>query len=117
MGRVFELSGVVVGLFSGLAGSIATLLSLSHRVQELVIDAEIDRYGYPFPWLSKTLGKPAITFEELVQQAGLSPQVDLVGFALDFVFYALAVLLIIYGFKRVKAAFSQWRTVPAVDGP
>lgn len=117
---LLDVSRVIVGLFSGFAGSVLTVLSISHRVQELEIDVEIDWYGYPFPWLSKTIGGPVLTFEGLIRQATSPPQVNLMSFALDFTVYTLAVLATICVILRLgrvfKVAFSGWRTVPIVDG-
>ncbi len=105
-----SLSGTfwtLLGLFSGLGGSILTVLSLSHQTREVFIDAEINRYGFPLPWMSKVLGGAVSTFDGLVQQARAPPRVDLVAFVLDFAFYAVAVIVLVLAVIGLVSAVSS----------
>ena len=85
----------LLGVFSGFGGSILTVLSLSYQTREVLIDAEINRYGFPLPWSSKVLGSAVSTFDALLQQARAPPQIDLAAFALDFAFYTVAVIVLV----------------------
>ena len=90
-----ELSWLLVGFLSALGGCTLTVLSLSSHTRELVIDAEINRYGYPQPWLSKTLGGAVSTFESLLQQAASPPQIDVAAFLFDSVLYTFGIALVL----------------------
>ncbi len=68
---------------------------MSFQVREVFIDAEVNRYGYPLPWLSKGLGDAVLTFDRLVEQARAPPRIDLVAFVLDFAFYTAAMMTMI----------------------
>ncbi len=92
-----ELSWVLLGSLSALGGCTLTVLSLSSHTRELVIDAEINRYGYPQPWLSKTLGGAVSTFESLFQQAASPPQIDVAEFLFDSVVYTFGLALVLSG--------------------
>jgi len=90
-----ELSWLPVGFLSALGGCTLTVLSLSSHTRELVIDAEIHRYGYPQPWLSETLGGAVSTFENLLQQATSPPQIDVAAFLFDSVLYTFGIALVL----------------------
>ena len=107
----------VLGVFSGLGGSILTVLSSSYQTREVFIDAEINRYGFPLPWSSKVLGSAVSTFDGLLQQARAPPRIDLVAFVLDFAFYTVAVIVLVLAVTGlVWAASSAARRLTRPNG-
>jgi len=107
----------LLGVFSGFGGSILTVLSLSYQTREVLIDAEINRYGFPLPWSSKVLGSAVSTFDGLLQQARAPPQIDLAAFALDFAFYTVAVIVLVLAVMGfVWAASSTARRLTRPNG-
>jgi len=91
-----ELSWLLVGCLSALGGCALTVLSLSSHTRELVIDGEINRYGYPQPWLSKTLGGAVSTFGSLLQQAGAPPRIDVAAFLFDSILYTFGIAIVLF---------------------
>lgn len=113
-----SLSGrfwTLLGVFSGLGGSILTVLSLSHQTREVSIDAEINGYGFPLPWLSKVFGYAVSSFDSWVQQARAPPRVHLVAFVLDFAFYTVAIIILalaVIGLVRAVSSAGRRLTGP-----
>jgi len=107
----------LLGVFSGFGGSILTVLSSSYQTREVLIDAEINRYGFPLPWSSKVLGSAVSTFDGLLQQARAPPRIDLAAFALDFAFYTVAVIVLVLAVMGlVSAASSAARRLTRPNG-
>lgn len=103
-----SLLSTTLGVSIGLVGIFITVLSLSVHSRWVAQDAEASLYGFPLPWLSKSLGFTA-SFEDFLNQARASPVVNYSAFALDFLLYTAPLLVLTYLLMGVASRHRIWR--------
>ncbi len=86
-----------LGVLSVLVGMIFVLTSVSDMTTIVYIDGEVNRYGFPLPWLSKGFGDAVIDTEGLTSQIRTPPAVDYQALLADLAFYLLPASAAIYG--------------------
>jgi len=96
------------GALSVLVGMIFVLTSVSDMTTKVFIDGEVNRYGSPLPWLSKSFGDAVIDTEGLLSQIRAPPKVDYQALLADLAFYALPASAVTYGIVGLIHA-SQYR--------
>ena len=103
-----SLQSTTLGVLIGLVGMFITVLSSSIHSRWVAQDAEANLYGFPLPWLSKSLGFTA-SFEDLVNQARSPPVVNYPAFALDFLLYTAPLLAMTYLLMGAASHPRDWR--------
>lgn len=91
-----SLRSTILGVSVGLVGVFITVLSSSIHSRWVAQDAEASLYGFPLPWLSKSLGFTA-SFEDFLNQTRAPPIVDYQALLADLAFYMLPASAVIYG--------------------
>ena len=103
-----SLLSATLGVSIGLVGIFITVLSSSIHSRWVAQDAETSFYGFPLPWLSKSLGFTA-SFEDFLSQARTPPVVNYLAFALDFLFYTAPLLALTYLLMGAASHHRFWR--------
>ena len=108
-----SLQSTTLGVSIGLVGTFITVLSSSIHSRWVAQDAEANLYGFPLPWLSKSLGFTA-SFEDFLNQARSPPVVNYPAFALDFLFYTAPLLALTYLLVGAASRHRVWRLPPTL---
>ena len=103
-----SLRSTTLGVSVGLVGVFITVLSSSIHSRWVAQDAEASLYGFPLPWLSKSLGFTA-SWEDFLNQVRSPPVVNYSAFALDFLFYTAPLLALTYLLVGAASRHRVWR--------